>query len=1111
MPRLGDLAALVLVLGLPTTLLTAGDRRAVSRPSASKSQALAKLSGAELIQRLFDDRTRLAAYRELSRRGGAKNPQEYTRPEVVVCPQGKGRKPIYVVLSHFLDRCVYGPEDYAVERPEELFPHEDKPFRPPARFVKRDDLLIEAFTADGECIRPFGGSNVLSKGLLTDINGDGLVERADYTNYGIDGVRSAQVLTVWVVRQKPSPILRVLYNWGDREEWDYEFADLDNGETLRIQFGPKCPKGIIPKVVFRWDPTRKAYVGSGGKAGDHFRVLGPGEAWDQLQRLKAKGLPFARDPDYVPLEDRVLAAGLLRRPTKAAQPRKSKPYRYASLRGLSDERVVGYMADGRSIRDFEAAAIIRTHVPKEFWTLPAREAALAMADANRTPAHRNRFAIAVDDRDRRSPPDIRAVRLSYRSARCYNAIDSHYFLRIDPKSSYFAYAQSWEPGVVFYNFVSARAAYDIRFCELPYRQARQVAETIWWLHQVRTWEPARPAGAGGSTSWCSADGHASLRVVTVQARGNIQVTGSSWAEHIPGRWQGHYGKETFLNLAKHLVTAALPKHLGEGWARSEPRRPRNPLAGGPGGPKYRREDGTRLRATVKRILGFYSPDQGRISYPIVREAVRAAGDLALADVAGQVRRIQSQLPAPLGPKRTEAAIEKEIERAQGQAERPGDYRRVWSLYEELDRLRCRHDDGSALEDLRGAVQLTLRQSQVAHDPKELMGWAVTGEPGWQWALQRLRELDRDRYVFALEQWLKKTKGKWTRQALAAIAEVDPDRAKEIAKKLSPDAKGDLTVPAFSLLTKAKAIPDEQKRVAALVKVALDPKSGWDQRGQAIDHLVPASDPLKYRDRKVDEALLRLLDPKLADDTINFTLAVACRALALRGRTEYFDRITERLDTIADGEVYHRVLGALTQLARKGGAEHKATLISILKPHLKRTNKMITEIVWCIWAADLRALKADLESIATAGPGDYEGPKASSHGGGVTPVTHRYHLARKIAAIWNEEDSVTRGRLLVAFGFHEAYYVASSDAEPERVEQLTTALRDLAGSLSAEQTRQVVAFLKWCEGRQIDKERPGWDTLFKANFANLVRTAFRLPKREVPSPDTRPGPQDVVPM
>ena len=74
---------------------------------------------------------------------------------------------------------------------------------------------------------------------------------------------------------------------------------------------------------------------------------------------------------------------------------------------------------------------------------------------------------------------------------------------------------------------------------------------------------------------------------------------------------------------------------------------------------------------------------------------------------------------------------------------------------------------------------------VADDPGRLQAWARTAVPGWQWAMARLKKIDKPRYVATLEWWLRKSKGETARQFFEAIQEVDPQKAVELARNYRP--------------------------------------------------------------------------------------------------------------------------------------------------------------------------------------------------------------------------------------------------------------------------------------------------------------------------------------
>lgn len=1066
--------------------------------SNGQPQQSSRLSGPELVQRMRDARTRVAAFRELVRRSGEGAGEKLNSAEVIVCPQGPGKKPVYIVLTNFQLRNTTSEHrwsGYPVEKPAELFgpppEYPEEPIHPHGTLDRRSNLVIYAFTEEGKFVEPFGGGNMLKGGLIGDLNRDGLIERADQTNYGVTSIEHVQVLHVCAIAEHPRPLLAVVYNWGPKNDWDYQFADRDHDGKVEIEFGPVVgPHVIRPKVVFAWDSAQGSYVMVQGKDARHVRVL-PWTDYDgkeisqQLERWQKEGLAFPADPEAKgtsgsDLETEIVLVGP--KPKKQPEP-PSNPYRYTSLRTMTDRQIAAYMGRGKAHYDFHKEHVVPTQVPRDFWSLPAKRAAAALVDVNRSAEHRQAYQVAIDDRDRRQPPETCSIYYSYRSARCYVARDVKCFLRVDPGKSYLAYADISGLGVVFYNLVDAQPIYDLRCVELPYADAKYAADVIWWLRRARTWTADEDSCSSG---FSTGDGRGAL--VATSSRGvEVEAQGSVWHDAISERWDDHFGEETLLNLADHLLHVAIPGRLGEHWSRQSPREgQRGPLARvlpeSPGAKQPSSEAAAQAeraltaqaREQVSRLIGLFSADQTRLPHAMLCVAAQEAGDFALAEFRAQLQAVQQQLPAAKQPVRTRADVERLLEKAHGDE----------GLYNELKTLEHGLRPDAAAEELRRAAALALQKLDAANDPERLQAWAQSSAQGWQWALARLRQTDRPRYVAALTWWLAKAKGEANRQFFDAIRTTDPQTALELAKQFPADRKGDLTVSAYSILEQAKAVADLNKRIDALVQVALDPKSGWEQRGRAIGYIVPEEEPLKYPDKRIDAALVKLFDPQLADGNLNFVLADACRALSARGRVEYFDQMLQLLCRERDGYIFNRILASLIRLTQDGGPEHRAKLLVALKPHLQQTNRPLGDIVMGIFALDLRELKADLERISTAGPEDYEGEQASSYGGEVRRVIGRYHAARKVVAIWNEEDGLTRAKLLIAFAFAEG-----NDEQGAIQQTIPRRLQDLAAGLSSDQAAKVVAFVGWYESDilQVAPNSPGKPG--KTELGDLVRKTF----------------------
>lgn len=1010
---------------------------------------ISTLSGSELVQRLMDPDTRPHAFHELWNRTHPTNQVDlasfeanHYAPDIMVCPQENGKPSLHLVLYGFLPRERFSTDPcYETPHPEELF--DPKGNQPPPR--PWDLPAIVVYAADGREIQPFGGDNgLVPPGRIADINGDGLVERADHSNCHVPGISSVSVLEVVVVAPSPRPLLTVLFNWG-ADEWTYRFTDADRDDILEIELGPKTRRGMIPKITYSWDPESRVYVGPDGAPGNHFLRLDPvADVYDHFDRLQTEGLSFPPDPDYenptrmpdCPWERRGMV--------KPAPEDLSRPYRYASLQDLSSEGILSFMGGGRNARDLEQSIILSNHVPSTFWSLPPKEAAFAFANANRYPIHRDLYALAIDNRDGQSPPDTGSIAVSQIHDKSYSDVDTHYYLRVAPERSTLVYSRPENGSGMFFSLGESQPTFDFRLCELDYPDARHIAHVLWWLDRIRSHRDNPPDTLG--SSWSSADGRTSLDFRFADGSLLFRRDGTLWANHIAERWQEDYSPEVFVNLADHLFYGPLRDRLGDSETTQAPDLP--PL--------------------TASLLNLFTPDQTSLSLAIARDAIRAAGEAADPSLEAPLAALLAQIPN-LPPKRTRKDIE--ADRARFFAVMPSNpawdesQAKLGLLHDEL--MASYRDTGANdFHSLQSAIELSLRQIRSAHDLEILEAWARTDEPGADWAIRRLRHLDHDRYVETLEWWVHHSESHRARHAFNLLARENSARAGETAAEPSVESRADLATAAFAQLAQATDLPDGPPRIEALIRVALSTNSYWEERGRAIDLLVPPDQPLKYPNSEIDEALLRLMDPSMADETINFTLGKACLALARRGRTNTFDAMVRTLESLEDPMVYPDILRALIQLAQLDPPRYHPRLVKLLRPQFHHTNKRVTELIMAAWAADLRQLQPDIERIATSGPDDYESERAHSCGGHPSDVDDRFHLARQIASLWNEEDPATKALLLLAFGFHQALNL-SVNPGTEQSCRMETELSRLAPTLSPDHRRQVTKFIEWLRSSQIN--------------------------------------------
>jgi hypothetical protein len=449
----------------------------------------------------------------------------------------------------------------------------------------------------------------------------------------------------------------------------------------------------------------------------------------------------------------------------------------------------------------------------------------------------------------------------------------------------------------------------------------------------------------------------------------------------------------------------------------------------------------------------------------------------LTEAVAFLGNIRKNLPPRSAAKkkggRTLEEIRKELEALRASTDPDEFMEKAEGLMDEYLRVQSEMDGGSKIdEELGTATAVALRKIEMAEDIPALTKWAESRDPGSAWAASRLLKKSPPVYADVLAGWLDRARPEHKAEILHAIYRAHPQKALEIAAKVPAGERSGLSTAAAEILESSGLLSGDKYRIASLIQVALNKTMDWEERNRAIDLLVPKDNPGKFPDKAIDDALVTLVESETSKGFMpNFTLSAAAQALAWRNRVDQMDKLVKVLEGQDSGSLAipnDRLLSAVTYLARKGKDTELKKLAVVIAPHFKRTNMQITEILWSAWAADLREFKSDIESIATGSPADEEGRKATSFGGAATDVTERYHLARKIAALWNEEDVLTRGKLLIAFGFSEAYDFVESDAL-ERGEHMKEVLAALAREASPADLKALSEFMAWTEIKVVRKE------------------------------------------
>ena len=695
---------IILLVALKTGALFALE---LDDPDAARFE---KLSGRELVKLLAGDaEERTRAFYELSRRKKSEGlesfgtfREKHRQSQTVVCPQpGEKDDPIYL----FLHKGSWVQDDNAGDH--ELFPDFG------IGGVKIERPVIVSYNSEGKQIRPFAGNNVLD-GTFSDLNRNGTIERAEVTRYGIDGIDHVNVLEISEVREKERLLFAVLLDWGE-EEWDYRLVDPDGDGICTVEAGPISADGIDPKARWTWDGTK--YVGPKGSGAEHFVVLDPEEngIWKHLNRLREEGLKFPE-----PLSE-------IEKPKPQLPPvAAGDVYAYKSLKDASDAQLYEFMGDGKNAHTREYEAILKNHLPKGFWTQDPKSAAMALLKSHRSTEAAAEYQLAIDDRGDVHPPEECTVEFTNQSARCYTAVDTHYFLRVDKKLSYLAYARSSEGGVVFYNLVHNQPAFNLRLCGLDYEVARQISDVLWWLDRART---KSRDGDGYPSSWMSSTADGSGKLIM---RGSDDVllehSETLWASYLSERWGGAMEAESVLNFASYLLEDALPKKIGREWEHFEPKHAQNIFARDGAVPRYEPGEKSAIREMSLQFLQWQAEGNGRISRPIAVEAAKVLSAFTDETPAPAMKKILADLPPPGPPKRSFDEVWQELEELEEITDpfvEKGKFTpdqiaaakvREEALQEEREAI-AEDFAPDSVESLRSAVSLALRKIATANNAR----------------------------------------------------------------------------------------------------------------------------------------------------------------------------------------------------------------------------------------------------------------------------------------------------------------------------------------------------------------------------------------------------------
>lgn len=687
--------------------------------------------------------------------------------------------------------------------------------------------------------------------------------------------------------------------------------------------------------------------------------------------------------------------------------------------------------------------------PSSIWKMKPEEAALQLLEDNRSTPHCEKYNIKLTLKRDFKLPEVGGLYLSARTPACYNYVVTHYYLSCSEKNAELVYARSWSPGFVIRDAAKARTAYDFRRISLEPADARHLLGIAWWFWNVKTEKINEPNSTGlSSLAWSSADGDVSAKLLDSNGKQlYFEDLATRWFDSIPSRWSGDYDKDVRANiLVDVLVNLAIIKNKGL-WGLSAPPKGRSTCAVA-NGADYELLHLHQLQSTVCSILDDSDLASKTVPAEITEMAIHAAGDLCAVKARNKLKKLFDALPEPSLRETANSKLSEEWSRLHEVPDKErgenweAKYKDVQDRY--FENRKAMPEMEKNITAWRLALQSTLKKLKVTEDLDDLERLASSKEPEFKWALDALRQLDKKRYARALVPWIERSDGEVAREIFDQLEKVDPSIAETVALNVPSGKAHALSASALNFLSERNVPCEREKRVQTVLSILRGHDTNWKERLHAIRVLVPAENPFRFDSSEIDDTLIECLKP-VRTESINFTPARAAKALAVRNGPRYFDKVLEHLKPGLDNE-FDEMLAALAYMAGKGGDTEKLVLAKVVGAHLRESENDPRETLFAAWAANLRSLKGQIESLASDSPEDPESRMVGTRSNMKRRITGPFHVARKITAIWNCQDAVLRTKLLIAWSLEQPERMLSIELSPHGSLRMNLELSKCASEL-----------------------------------------------------------------
>ncbi len=966
--------------------------------------------------------------------------------------QSGGKPPLYVLCGERkYNSRIRALEEYEIPNPGEIFGEKHQKvfacLQPSLDMI--EDSVLFIFDDKGKEIRPFGGDNYIDGGYLYDFDGDGILDRAESTNYGVDEAPKHDIcmFKLQSVESKPRDILRVIFVWhpdsaDDANEWIYRCTDEDADGRPEIRFGPKYPiEGENPEpFVCRWDEASKKFTAGKIPKGSHILVMEKGDSLESVAKAGGLGYPLIGKSNDKNSKG----------PWGSAQ----APYVFTSFTERSDKELVAFFK-GKERRDsFDGAeGSFPDKIPENFFAMEPKQAALALAEANRTPNHRREFQLAIDDRDGITPPVSGWVQFSWTSSGCYSLsseLIAIHFGVSNPRLLKFGYNSI---GAVGRNPWADQPAHFLRVMELSEKEASFLAQTLFWLDRIRSRSQFQDDDLATSSFTSTADGFSTVKLLPTGRDLQELASGTDWATStISGRWNGNYNREVFINLSSLLMRIAMPKMLETRWEKDNDTGHHNLTTSVDDRLKDRL--GADMRKNLEKNLAAVLAMDSERSLPpdVINNVAYTAGEEALVSLLPALQKKLSELPAESNEEKEYEALEKRFEQSHlGDDPFAAKSKEHNEAYERLILLREKLGSRSSMvirEPLTDAVEML----RLASD-SSLLKQAVIGKSQYSnWALSLL-------YRTELETWSELVSADFAgatvqqrRNIFSTLAAGSPPAAAKMISKFSKTDRHDLIIEIseFHIKHSPEKFADDIPMLIDLIRYR---SQDVYRRGNAMKMLVAAK-LSESQSKKLTEILIGEIRSPEKSEYSSGTLGNALDALTSLPNSERHLELVLSLPHIAKN-AFDEGFYALESMTRNN-PDRKTILANFLRTQFVASFGMMNSHFNKALAYDLRILAPEIASFASEKSSVEDGDGADYSGGNFkTPIGQRYYIAREITALWSEKNPRSLARLWIAFTIShpEAFNNPSSLRElaakhisvipaPERKELVTFMLKEI---------------------------------------------------------------------